>query len=175
MSIDASRGKIRAVSPLTNPDQSGDSCGRPRAICGRLSAVVPVSRISLYVGLAWATEILGPEMEKALGSGTLRPSMARPERLELPTPRFVVWCSIQLSYGRSLCRIACCSPALRTRTILIPPAPRKTKNHGQFIFSRKRSRHARVIYAFCPSRGGMRFDVDSVSRIGIFPASRREP
>jgi hypothetical protein len=26
--------------------------------------------------------------------------MARPERFELPTPRFVVWCSIQLSYGR---------------------------------------------------------------------------
>jgi hypothetical protein len=26
--------------------------------------------------------------------------MARPERLELPTPRSVVWCSIQLSYGR---------------------------------------------------------------------------
>ena len=31
--------------------------------------------------------------------------MARPERFELPTPRFVVWCSIQLSYGRLL-RIA---------------------------------------------------------------------
>ncbi len=27
--------------------------------------------------------------------------MVRPERLELPTPRFVVWCSIQLSYGRA--------------------------------------------------------------------------
>ena len=26
--------------------------------------------------------------------------MARPEEFELPTPRFVVWCSIQLSYGR---------------------------------------------------------------------------
>ncbi len=26
--------------------------------------------------------------------------MARPERLELPTPRFEAWCSIQLSYGR---------------------------------------------------------------------------
>jgi hypothetical protein len=26
--------------------------------------------------------------------------MARPGRFELPTPRFVVWCSIQLSYGR---------------------------------------------------------------------------
>jgi hypothetical protein len=30
--------------------------------------------------------------------------LARPERFELPTPRFVVWCSIQLSYGRlALC------------------------------------------------------------------------
>ena len=28
-------------------------------------------------------------------------NVARPERLELPTPRFVVWCSIQLSYGRT--------------------------------------------------------------------------
>ncbi len=26
--------------------------------------------------------------------------LARPERFERPTPRFVVWCSIQLSYGR---------------------------------------------------------------------------
>src|SRR5436309_1357229 len=31
--------------------------------------------------------------------------MARPEGFEPPTPRFVVWCSIQLSYGRWL-RIA---------------------------------------------------------------------
>ena len=30
----------------------------------------------------------------------LQQEMARPERFELPTPRFVVWCSIQLSYGR---------------------------------------------------------------------------
>ena len=30
--------------------------------------------------------------------------MARPKRFELLTPRFVVWCSIQLSYGRvALC------------------------------------------------------------------------
>jgi hypothetical protein len=28
--------------------------------------------------------------------------MARPKRFELLTPRFVVWCSIQLSYGRGL-------------------------------------------------------------------------
>ena len=29
--------------------------------------------------------------------------LARPERFELPAPRFVVWCSIQLSYGRLGC------------------------------------------------------------------------
>ena len=28
--------------------------------------------------------------------------MARPEGFEPPAPRFVVWCSIQLSYGRGL-------------------------------------------------------------------------
>ena len=26
--------------------------------------------------------------------------VARPKRFELLTPKFVVWCSIQLSYGR---------------------------------------------------------------------------
>ncbi len=30
--------------------------------------------------------------------------MARPKRFELLTPKFVVWCSIQLSYGRFWCR-----------------------------------------------------------------------
>ena len=27
--------------------------------------------------------------------------LVRPERFELPTPKFVAWCSIQLSYGRA--------------------------------------------------------------------------
>ena len=31
--------------------------------------------------------------------------MARSGRFELPTPRFVVWCSIQLSYERALHRL----------------------------------------------------------------------
>src|SRR5262249_2462517 len=36
-------------------------------------------------------------------SGTLNVGrLARPKRFELLTPRFVVWCSIQLSYGRVL-------------------------------------------------------------------------
>ena len=30
--------------------------------------------------------------------------VARPKRFELLTPRFVVWCSIQLSYGRVFTR-----------------------------------------------------------------------
>ncbi len=39
---------------------------------------------------------------KVLGSlATGENSMARPKRFELLTPRFVVWCSIQLSYGRA--------------------------------------------------------------------------
>jgi hypothetical protein len=33
-------------------------------------------------------------------------AMARPERFELPAPRFVVLCSIQLSYGRNLYQLA---------------------------------------------------------------------
>ena len=31
--------------------------------------------------------------------------MARPERFELPAPKFVAWCSIQLSYGRTKGRV----------------------------------------------------------------------
>ena len=33
---------------------------------------------------------------------TLSALVARPERFELPTTKFVAWCSIQLSYGRSV-------------------------------------------------------------------------
>ena len=32
---------------------------------------------------------------------TLSALVARPERFELPTTKFVAWCSIQLSYGRA--------------------------------------------------------------------------
>ena len=37
---------------------------------------------------------------KAGNVGLTLKKMARPKRFELLTPRFVVWCSIQLSYGR---------------------------------------------------------------------------
>jgi hypothetical protein len=38
------------------------------------------------------------ESQKYL-TGDSSGEMADPERFERPTPRFVVWCSIQLSYG----------------------------------------------------------------------------
>ncbi len=44
----------------------------------------------------------GPLRSAGTGSPGMdtRMKMARPKRFELLTPRFVVWCSIQLSYGR---------------------------------------------------------------------------
>ena len=38
---------------------------------------------------------------KAIIKGTEPLILARPRRIELLTPRFVVWYSIQLSYGRT--------------------------------------------------------------------------
>ena len=42
--------------------------------------------------------ICGETSPLEMALGTLE--LARPERFELPTPRFEAWCSIQLSYGR---------------------------------------------------------------------------
>ncbi len=45
-------------------------------------------------------------------SSQFQTEVARPERFELPAPRFVVWCSIQLSYGRV--------PSRRAQNLLRP-------------------------------------------------------
>src|SRR5207248_8299845 len=52
--------------------------------------------------------------------------MARPRGVEPLTPRSVVWCSIQLSYGR-LCHAAAGMPAARAATIT--PALRLWQGH----------------------------------------------
>jgi hypothetical protein len=60
------------------------------------------------VNLALAASILLPEatcVEAPIREAKkilikIKELLARPERFERPTPRFVVWCSIQLSYGR---------------------------------------------------------------------------
>ena len=41
------------------------------------------------------------EIRKRGFSSKCLKTLARPKRFELLTPRFVVWCSIQLSYGRA--------------------------------------------------------------------------
>ena len=51
--------------------------------------------------------------------------MARPERLELPTPRSVVWCSIQLSYGRSQARGCSGRPPKRQEAPNPPGEPKE--------------------------------------------------
>ncbi len=42
----------------------------------------------------------GRPREPSQTTKRLNSEVARPKRFELLTPRFVVWCSIQLSYGR---------------------------------------------------------------------------
>jgi hypothetical protein len=52
--------------------------------------------------------------------------MAHPERFELPTPRFVVWCSIQLSYG--------CVSAFADASadyVLGPAKPKRSRTRGR--------------------------------------------
>ena len=47
-----------------------------------------------------------PKPQKEKADGERRPlvlrHLARPEGFEPPTPKFVAWCSIQLSYGRMI-------------------------------------------------------------------------
>ena len=45
--------------------------------------------------------MLGPPWRAAKIVALSRHYVARSERFELPTPRFEVWCSIQLSYERA--------------------------------------------------------------------------
>ena len=45
-------------------------------------------------------KVLKKEFFKLRGTRSIY--MARPEGFEPPTPRSVVWCSVQLSYGRSI-------------------------------------------------------------------------
>ena len=49
-------------------------------------------------------------MKKPATSAGFFTQMVRPERFELPTPKFVAWCSIQLSYGRVVQKRNCANP-----------------------------------------------------------------
>jgi hypothetical protein len=54
----------------------------------------------LKSGQGWRVVPSGDLSERARSEDVAQSGLARPERFELPTPRSVVWCSIQLSYGR---------------------------------------------------------------------------
>ena len=68
------------------------SFGHRSAATGRPPPELDVNRVAACVAPAGKNKgrqsLAGPWM------------MARPERFELPTTKFVAWCSIQLSYGR---------------------------------------------------------------------------
>ena len=46
--------------------------------------------------------------------------LARPERFELPTPRFEAWCSIQLSYGRRTRSLGSLGEKVKVPSLLLP-------------------------------------------------------
>src|SRR5205823_777094 len=77
--------------------------------------------------------------------------MARPRGVEPLTPRSVVWCSIQLSYGR-LCHAAAGMPAARAGTIT--PALRLWQGHpGTFPGARSSGHLPGGKVTRAPSRG----------------------
>ena len=55
-----------------------------------------------------------PSSEQKGCRSTLFALVARPERFELPTTKFVAWCSIQLSYGRAEAKLwdTCGKPSI---------------------------------------------------------------
>ncbi len=53
---------------------------------------------------------VAPSSEQKGCRSTLFALVARPERFELPTTKFVAWCSIQLSYGRAEAKLWGTSP-----------------------------------------------------------------
>src|SRR5947209_20251116 len=112
-----------AASPLLAAPTSAASRARRAALAGRLlSGLSTGTRGSIRSAALGCSEGYGPPgAVQALSRMTLRTSglrivrrlgvpttadnrqkMARPEGLEPPAPRFVVWCSIQLSYGRAV-------------------------------------------------------------------------
>src|SRR3984957_15290350 len=94
--------------------------------------------------------------------------MARPERFELPTPRFVVWCSIQLSYGR-IGRQVRKGPTGRPHSYRLCAAlardPRTMEDHGATAISRTLR---------CAASGGQAIGAWSCRRLPRLRARRRD-
>jgi hypothetical protein len=56
--------------------------------------------------------------------------LVRPERFELPTPKFVAWCSIQLSYGRRTGIMRCPCKFRQRKHLYHSPKPLANSSNG---------------------------------------------
>ncbi len=85
-------------SRLCGPSRAQDQPSwRPRGVMATCAAFVHLMLKKPL--LAAGYRLAGRLRPEPSGRRIDRGDLAHPERLELPTPRFVVWCSIQLSYG----------------------------------------------------------------------------
>ena len=82
--LDPNLGKVAIISAATSRLPTPFCGGRPSP---------PISENTVLI------TVLNLRLERC-GSRNLLKLLARPKRFELLTPKFVVWCSIQLSYGR---------------------------------------------------------------------------
>ncbi len=88
----APRGRVRASLRASYAVACSDPIGAVSRACG-VEIGPPVTTLLLNDSLGGFQK-----SRKYLKSLIL---LARPERFERPTPKFVAWCSIQLSYGRA--------------------------------------------------------------------------
>ena len=117
---EAGRAEVSALADLL--DVTPETIRRDLTVLERRGVLrrvhggaIPVERLG--------AELAVPERQDVAAAGKQSINcarMAHPEGLEPPTPRFVVWCSIQLSYG---CRGPGCSPGGRGSQ---PPKPRRS-------------------------------------------------
>ena len=80
----------------------------------------------LAAGSAWGPQKSGEQADKVQLVGKLLEKLARPRGVEPLTPRSVVWCSIQLSYGR----VRRSEPAVVAR-ITTPAGPDQARRIGR--------------------------------------------
>jgi hypothetical protein len=92
---DARADALAALAPHLTPDQLGEALAAAKGID------------NAYWRAAALAHLMPDQLGEALAAAKrndyvtiITVFLARPKRFELLTPRFVVWCSIQLSYGR---------------------------------------------------------------------------
>jgi hypothetical protein len=106
-----SRSVTLSIKLAKNP--RGSSACRRDTVVVLVVAQDMIKTLTKINNHRWNLDAIGPIRWKIILSAALRyplalmvlyyvrQEMARPEGFEPPTPRSVVWCSVQLSYGRA--------------------------------------------------------------------------